>query len=85
MNVPDILGVEVITPDGRGSILSLNPARVTVHLNRTHRNQVMKGSHAGIGALHYSYEYDEVEIIKGQYCFNDERINWQYDNININP
>jgi len=77
MNIPDILGVEVITPDGRGSILSLHPNRVIVHLNKKEYNQVMKGGIRG-GGLHYSYEYKDVKIIKGQYCFDDKRINFQY-------
>lgn len=76
MNVPDLLGVEVLTPDGRGSILSLHTKRVIVHLNKIEQGQVMKGDRRE--ALHYSYEYKDVEIIKGQYCFNDEHINWQY-------
>lgn len=77
MNVPDILGVEVLTPDGRGSVLSLHPKRVIVHLNRIMPNQVMKGDRRE--ELHYSYEYKDVEIIKGQYCFNVERIKSQYN------
>ncbi len=82
MNVPDILGVEVITPDGRGSILTLSPGRVTVSLNKIAYKQIMKGRQSGLGSMHYSYEYKDVEIIKGQYCFNDERINSQYDYLN---
>lgn len=77
MNIPDILGVEVITPDGRGSILSLHSNRVIVHLNNIKPNQIMKGSKRE--EMHYSYEYKDVEIIKGQYCFNDERIKFQYE------
>lgn len=77
MNVPEILGVEVITPDGRGSILTLHPGRIIVHLNKIEHEQVMKGAKSG-GELHYAYKYEDVEIIKGQYCFNDERINNQY-------
>lgn len=77
MNVPDIIGVEVITPDGRGSILTLHPRRIVVCLNRIEYNQVMKGDKSG-AEMHYSYEYKDVEIIKGQYCFNDERIAFQY-------
>lgn len=77
MNVPDLIGVEVLTPDGRGSILSLHPRRVIVHLNKIEMGQVMKGLRRE--ELHYSYEYQDVEIIKGQYCFNDERIKFQYD------
>lgn len=77
MNVPDIIGVEVLTPDGRGSILSLHPKRVIVHLNSIGLNQVMKGQKRE--ELHYSYKYEDVEIIKGQYCFDDKRISFQYD------
>lgn len=79
MNVPDILGVEVITPDGRGSILSLHPRRVIVCLNSIAHNQIMKGDRRE--EMHYSYEYKDVEVIKGQYCFNDERINVQYKRV----
>lgn len=81
MNVPDILGVEAITPDGRGSILSLHNKKVIVSINKIELNQAMKGSRQGeIGSMHYSYDYKDVEIIKGQYCFNDERISSQYNN-----
>lgn len=76
MNVPDIIGVEVLTPDGRGSISSLHPKRVIVHLNRIEPNQIMKGFKRE--EMHYSYEYKDVEIIKGQYCFDDQRIKFQY-------
>jgi hypothetical protein len=79
MNVPDILGVEVITPDGRGSVLSLHPKRVIVRLNSIAFNQVMKGSRQS--DMNYAYAYEDVEVIKGQYCFNDERINFQYENV----
>ncbi len=77
MNVPDILGVEVITPDGRGSILSLHNRRVIVHVNTIQPNQVMKGDKRD--EMHYSYKYEDVEIIKGRYCFDDTRINFQYE------
>lgn len=77
MNVPEILGVEVITPDGRGSILSLHPGRIIVLLNKIEYQQVMRGTKRD-GELHYAYKYEDVEIIKGQYCFNDERIKNQY-------
>ncbi len=76
MNKPEILGVEVLTPDGRGSILSLHHKRVTVRLNIIGHNQIMKGTKRE--EMNYSYEYEDVEIIKGQYCFNDERIKFQY-------
>lgn len=76
MNVPDIIGCEVMTPDGRGQILSLHPRRIIVLLHRIEFQQVMKGDFRA--GMQYSYEYKDVEIIKGQYCFNDERINFQY-------
>lgn len=76
MNVPDILGVEVLTPDGRGSILSLHPGRVIIHLNSKEPKQIMKGEKRE--ELHYAYKYEDVEIIKGQYCFDDDRIELQY-------
>lgn len=82
MNVPDILGVEVITPDGRGSILSLHPRKVIVHLNKIECNQIMKGLKRN--ELHYAYDYGDVEIIKGQYCFDDKRINFQYKRVGGN-
>jgi hypothetical protein len=28
--------------------------------------------------MNYAYPYSDVEIIKGQYCFNDKRIKNQY-------
>lgn len=77
MNKPEILGVEVLTPDGRGSILTLHPNRVIVRLNKIEHNQVMNGDKRD--ELNYSYAYEDVEVIKGQYCFNDERIKFQYD------
>lgn len=82
MNIPDIIGVEVLTPDGRGSILSLNPRRVIVRLNTIKHGQIMKGQKRD--EMNYSYEYHDVEIIKGQYCFNDERIAFQYELTNTN-
>lgn len=77
MNIPDLIGVEVLTPDGRGSIITLYPNRVTVLLNRIEYGQEMKGTRDS-AEMHYKYNYEDVEIIKGQYCFNDERIKWQY-------
>jgi hypothetical protein len=79
MNKPEILGVEVLTPDGRGSILTLHPNRVIVRLNKIEHNQVMKGNKRD--ELNYSYDYEDVEVIKGQYCFNDDRIKFQYDGV----
>lgn len=29
--------------------------------------------------MNYSYLYEDVEIIKGQYCFDDKMINSQYE------
>ena len=60
MNKPEILGVEVLTPDGRGSILSLHHKRVTVRLNTIGHNQVMKGTKRE--EMNYSYEYEDVEF-----------------------
>jgi len=77
MQVPDIIGVEVLTPDGRGSILTLHPKRVIVRLHKIEFNQKMKGDKRD--DLNYSYEYDKVEIIKGQYCFNEDRLKFQYE------
>lgn len=68
MEKPNILGCEVNTPDGRGSILSLYNGGVVVYLNRKELNQEMKGREYGY-ELHYFYPYDQVEIIKGQYNF----------------
>jgi len=79
MKKPDILGVEVITPDGRGSILSLYTRKVEVHLNVIEFKQVMKGIlSASGGSMHYYYNYEDVTIIKGQYCFDQKRIDFQY-------
>lgn len=77
MQKPDLLGLEVLTPDGRGSILSLHNGRVVVLLNSIERGQEMKGEKRS-GELHYAYKYEDVDIIKGRYCFDDERINFQY-------
>lgn len=77
MNKPEILGVEVLTPDGRGSILSLHTQKVIVHLNKIEHNQVMKGLKRE--ELHYAYDYQDVEVIKGQYCFDEKRLKFQYD------
>lgn len=73
MNKPELIGVEVMTPDGQGSILSLHPGRVVVHLNGKAVGQEMKGSKR-YGELHYAYKYEEVEIIKGRYFFNEEKV-----------
>jgi len=77
MNKPDILGVEVMTPDGRGSILSLHTNKVIVHLNNKQLDQIMRGTKRA--ELHYAYDYEDVEIIKGQYCFDAKRLKFQYD------
>lgn len=79
MNVPDILGVEVITPDGRGSILSLHPRRVIIQLHTINPGQKMKGDRRE--EMHYSYKYEEVEIIKGRYCFDDKTIEQRYNTV----
>ena len=67
MNKPELLGLEVNTPDGRGSILVLYPKGVEVHLNSKMPGQEMKGRRKE--ELHYFYPYEDVEIIKGQYNF----------------
>lgn len=84
MNIPEILGVEVITPDGRGSILSLHPKRVIIRLHKIEFQQKMKGSDRSNGGLNYAYKYEDVEVIKGQYCFNNKRIRNQYHEIITN-
>ncbi len=66
MEIPEILGVEVITPDGRGSILSLHNGRVIIHLNKIEHKQIMKGENRPPGRLHYAYKY-KVRIL---YCTN---------------
>jgi hypothetical protein len=76
MNIPDLLGVEVLTPDGRGSILSLHTKKVIIRLNKIGANQVMKGSKRE--EMNYSYDYNEVEIIKGQHCYDESRLKFQY-------
>lgn len=68
MNKPELLDLEVNTPDGRGSILALYPRGVEVCLNTIAYKQEMKGRKHG-GEMHYFYPYDQVEIIKGQYNF----------------
>lgn len=70
MTKPELLDLECLTPDGRGSILSLHPRGVVIHLNSIGFQQEMKGRKHG-GELHYFYEYEDVEIIKGQYNFID--------------
>lgn len=67
MNKPNEIGCEVNTPDGRGSILSLHPRGVYIHLNVIKPNQVMIGRRKE--EMHYFYSYEQVEIIKGQYQF----------------
>lgn len=77
MKKPEILGLEVLTPDGRGRILSLHNNAVEVVLNTIGFNQRMKGRQCGC-VMHYSYRYEEVEIIKGRYCFDNSRLRFQY-------
>lgn len=69
MEKPNLLGLEVNTPDGRGSILSLHQSGVTIHLNTIKSGQVMIGMRRE--ELHYFYNYEQVEIIKGRYNFKD--------------
>lgn len=84
MNKPEILGCEVLTPDGRGKILSLHTNRVTVGLNTIKPNQEMKGSPRHQGGMHYSYKYEDVTVIRGQYCFDDKRLRFQYEGKAVN-
>lgn len=80
MNKPELLGLEVLTPDGRGHILSLHNKGVTVGLNILDPNNLPKvGILESKGGLHYFYKYEDVDIIKGRYCFDDTRINFQYN------
>lgn len=67
MNIPELIGLEVNTPDGRGHILSLHSKRVMVLLNTILPGQQMKGHRSG--EMHFSYPYEEVEIIKGRQNF----------------
>jgi hypothetical protein len=69
MNKPEILGLEVLTPDGRGSIMSLHGRGVTVSLNSMKMNQTMFGRDQGNGGLHRFYPYPLVEIVKGRFNF----------------
>ena len=62
MNRPDILGIEVETPDGRGLITTLHYTRVTVTLNRIGPGQAMKGVRRG--AMNYSYPYQDVHAVE---------------------
>lgn len=68
MKKPELIGLEVNSPDGRGSILALHSKGVVVHLNCKSPNQKMKGMRDN-AELHYFYPYEEVEIIKGQYNY----------------
>lgn len=64
MNVPDILGVQVLTPDGRGSIISLHKKSVRVVLNTIWPNRKMVGQKIGFGEMHRHYKYEDVELVK---------------------
>jgi len=66
MDKPEILGIEVLTPDGTGSILSLHNNRVVVVLDKIEHGQVMKGNYRGSGTMHYTYKYEDITIIKKQ-------------------
>lgn len=78
MTKPELLGVEVLTPDGRGEILAFYQEKVKVGLNRIAFRQEMKGMKSG-GEMHYTYKYEDVTVIKGQYCFNEQRLKFQYE------
>lgn len=77
MNVPDIIGCEVMTPDGRGYILSLHKSRVIVCLNSIQAAQVMKGEKRE--TMHYSYKYEDVEVLKGRYLFDEKEVQSRYE------
>lgn len=78
MNKPELLDLEVNTPDGRGSILVLYPKGVVVCLNTIACRQEMQGRKHG-GEMHYFYPYDQVEIIKGQCNFTTRSTKNQSD------
>lgn len=71
MNRPNEFGCEVITPDGRGQILAMHGRGVVVGLNHIEFGQQLSGLDRGNGGRHRFYQYAEVHIIKGSYCFND--------------
>lgn len=64
MNKPDILGAQVLTPDGKGSINSLHKKTVRVVLNTIWPNRKMVGKKIGFGEMHRHYKYEDVEIIR---------------------
>jgi hypothetical protein len=65
----ELIGLEVNTPDGRGCILSLHPKKVVVSINYIVLGQIMKGIKRD--QMHYAYNYEDVEIIKGRYAFKE--------------
>lgn len=76
MKKPNIIGCEVTTPDGRGSIVSLHSNRVIVGLNSLTLEQRLKpsklvGLNRGNGGLHRSYAYKDIEITNS-YKFKDD-------------
>ncbi len=77
MNIPEILGVEVMTPDGRGSVLSLHNGKVHICLNKIMSRQIMIGDRRS--EMHYAYDYDQVTVIKGQYSFDEEKVKFNYN------
>lgn len=81
MTKPELLGCEVLTPDGRGSIMTLHGRGVTVSLNSMRMGQTMFGRDQGNGGLHRFYPYALVEVIKGQYNFIKE----PYSTIPLKP
>src|SRR5690349_13686827 len=56
------IDAEVMTPDGRGSILVIYPKAIEVCLNIIEYKQVMKGRKGG-GEMHYKYFYDQIKPI----------------------
>ena len=63
MQKPKLLGTEVITPDGRGSILTLHNGGVTVRLNRVSPDQDMVGNQKE-SPLNFTYPYNAVGILE---------------------
>lgn len=78
MEKPNIIGSEVITPDGRGCIKSLHENRVVIEVYVRDLNQNLNGKITTI-KNHFSYYYNEVEIIKGSTCFDNETLIRKYN------
>lgn len=57
----DILGSEVTTPDGKGTITALHTKKVLVCLDKIEFKQVMAGIPDNSSTMHYYYDYEDVE------------------------